>query len=118
MPNSFMPATAQILQPLTDALYRGPRGKAAVSWIKEMEAAFQAARESLADTALLDHPAADAELVLVTDTSALHVGGVLQQQRRRGQSWRPLGFYSKKLSQAEATENCWLFTSPLFTFSI
>jgi RNase H-like domain found in reverse transcriptase/Reverse transcriptase (RNA-dependent DNA polymerase) len=97
----FVPAAAQILRPLTDALGGGPRGKAAVTWSEEMSAAFQAARESLADTALLDHPAAAAELALVTDASASHVGAVLQQ-RRRGQSWRPIGFYSKKLSQAEA----------------
>jgi RNase H-like domain found in reverse transcriptase len=97
----FVPAAAQILRPLMDTLGGGPRGKAVVTWNEERTAAFQAARESLADTALLDHPAAAAELVLVTDASASHVGAVLQQ-RQRGQSWRPIGFYSKKLSQAEA----------------
>jgi RNase H-like domain found in reverse transcriptase len=97
----FVPAAAQILRPLTDALGGGSRGKAAITWSEEMTAAFRAARESLADTALLDHPAAAAELALVTDASASHVGAVLQQ-RRRGQAWRPIGFYSKKLSQAEA----------------
>jgi RNase H-like domain found in reverse transcriptase len=66
-----------------------------------MEAAFLAAREILVDSVLLDHLDAAAELALVTDASASHMGAVLQQWQR-GQLWRPLGFYSKMLSQAEA----------------
>jgi hypothetical protein len=63
--------------------------------------AFRLARTALAETALLDHPAADAQLSLVTDASATHIGGVLQQ-KRRGSTWRPLGFFSQKLSPAQA----------------
>jgi RNase H-like domain found in reverse transcriptase len=55
----------------------------------------------LADTALLDHPAATSAISLVTDASASHIGAVLQQ-RWRGQPWRPLGFFSQKLSAAES----------------
>jgi hypothetical protein len=66
----FVPAPAQILPPLTDALGGGPRSKALVSWTEKMEASFLAARESLTDTALLDHPAAAADLALVTNTLA------------------------------------------------
>jgi hypothetical protein len=97
----FVPAAAAILRPLTDALAGAPRGTAAVEWNEAREAAFIAAREALTSTALLDHPAADAQLALVTDASATHAGPVLQQ-RRRGQPWRPLGFFSQKLSAAEA----------------
>jgi hypothetical protein len=43
---------------------------------------------------------AGAELALVTDASATHVG-VVVQQRRRGEAWRPLGFFSAQLSKAE-----------------
>jgi hypothetical protein len=63
-----------------------------------MRAAFGAA---LAETAMLDHPASNAELSLVTDASCSHLGAVLQQRSRGGQ-WRPLGFFSKKLSSAES----------------
>jgi hypothetical protein len=63
--------------------------------------AFSAAREALANTALLDHPAAEAQLALVTDASGTHAGTVLQQ-RRQGQPWRPLVFFSQKLSAAES----------------
>jgi hypothetical protein len=96
----FVPAAAAILRPLTDALAGLPRGTAAVEWTKARQAAFSAAREALASTALLDYPAAGAQLALVTDASATHAGAVLQQ-RRRGQPWRPLGFFSQKLSAAE-----------------
>jgi RNase H-like domain found in reverse transcriptase/Reverse transcriptase (RNA-dependent DNA polymerase) len=96
----FVPAAAAILRPLTDALSGSPSGTAAVPWSAASMAAFEAARAALADTALLDHPAADSQLSLVTDASATHVGAALQQ-RRRGQGWRPLGFFSQKLSPAE-----------------
>jgi RNase H-like domain found in reverse transcriptase len=95
-----VPAAARILRPLTDALRGGGSGKVAVQWSEAMKAAFSAARVALADTALLAHPAADAELSLVTDASLSHVGAVLQQ-RRRGHGLEPLGFFSKKLRAAE-----------------
>jgi hypothetical protein len=47
----------------------------------------------------LTHPLPDAVLSLATDASDTHIGGVLQQ--REGGSWRPLGFFSRKLSAAE-----------------
>jgi RNase H-like domain found in reverse transcriptase len=72
-----------------------------VKWSADMAAAFEKAKNSLADTALLDHPAASAAISLVTDASASHIGAVLQQ-RRRGQPWRPLGFFSQKWSAAES----------------
>jgi RNase H-like domain found in reverse transcriptase/Reverse transcriptase (RNA-dependent DNA polymerase) len=96
----FVPRAAAIIRPLTDALRSDRPGTAVVSWLAAMQAAFDAARSALASTALLDHPAADAELSLVTDASASHVSGVLQQ-RRPGQNWQQLGFYSQKLSAAE-----------------
>jgi RNase H-like domain found in reverse transcriptase len=65
-----------------------------------MSAAFEASKAALAATTLLDHPAAAAELSLVTDASATHLGAVLQQ-KRPGSSWRPLAFYSRKLSDTE-----------------
>jgi hypothetical protein len=94
----FVTAAAKILKPLTDALAGGQRGSAQLNW---SAAAFADARVALADTALLDHPAAAAELSLATDTSATHIGGVLQQ-RRPGKGWTLLGFFSKKLPETES----------------
>jgi cleavage and polyadenylation specificity factor subunit 1 len=96
----FVPAAAAILRPLTDALAGSPRGTAVVEWTEARQTAFTAAREALASSALLDHPAAGAQLALVTDASATHAGAVLQQWRR-GQPWQPLGFFSQKLSATE-----------------
>jgi RNase H-like domain found in reverse transcriptase len=45
--------------------------------------------------------ATTAAISLVTDASAMHVDAVLQQ-RRRGQPWKLLGFFSQKLSVAES----------------
>ncbi len=56
-----------------------------------------AAREAVSSATLLAHPDPTAELVLVTDASASHIGGVLQQRPNKSSPWRPLGFYSKKL---------------------
>jgi hypothetical protein len=96
----FIPAAARVVLPLTRALRGGPRGDQPLDWSAEMAAAFEAARRSLSSTAVLQHPVHGAELSLVTDASATHVGAVIQQ-RRPGQGWRPLGFFSAQLDKAQ-----------------
>jgi hypothetical protein len=66
-----------------------------------MEAAFQAAKSSLASAATLAHPSPSAELGLMVDASSTHVGASLQQ-RRGGGTWEPLGFFSRKLNTAQS----------------
>ncbi len=97
----FIPAAARVVLPLTRALRGGPRGDPPLDWSVEMVAAFDAARKSLSSTAVLEHPIPDADLSLVTDASATHVGAAIQQQRP-GQGWRPLGFFSAQLDKAQA----------------
>jgi RNase H-like domain found in reverse transcriptase/Reverse transcriptase (RNA-dependent DNA polymerase) len=94
----FVPAAAAVIRLLTDALCSNPAGSAPVKWSAVMLAAFEASKAALAATMMLDHPAA--VLSLVTNASATHLGAVLQQ-KRPGSSWRPLAFYSRKLSDAE-----------------
>jgi RNase H-like domain found in reverse transcriptase len=96
----FMPRAVAIIRLLTDVLRGNRPGTAVVSWLAAMEAAFATARSALVSTPLLDHPAADAELSMVTNASAFHVSSMLQQ-RQPGQHWRLLGFYLQKLSTAE-----------------
>jgi RNase H-like domain found in reverse transcriptase len=97
----FVPAAAQLLKPLTDALQGGLKPHAKFKWTGDKLAAFDAARAAITDTTLLDHPLPAADLALITDASGSHVGAVLQQ--RKGQeSWRPLGFFSQKLSPTES----------------
>ncbi len=92
----FIPAAAKVILPLTRALRGGPKGSAILAWTPAMSTAFLAARGALSSSA-----AAGAEISLVTDASATHVGAVVQQ-RRHGRAWRPLGFFSAQLNKAEA----------------
>jgi RNase H-like domain found in reverse transcriptase/Integrase zinc binding domain len=95
-----VPKAAAILKPLTDALRGSVRGPQLVAWSTPRLAAFSAAKAALAAACRLDFPAHGAELSLVTDASASHAGAVLQQ-RRRGQQWRPLGFFSVRLDSPQ-----------------
>ncbi len=78
----FIPAAAKLVLPLTRALRGGPKGATLLAWSPAMAAAFQAARSSLSSSVVLAHPVAGAELSLVTDASATHVGAVVQQRHR------------------------------------
>ena len=93
----FLPAIARTLKPLTDLLRGSPK---TLSWPPEAAAAFTQAKAALVTAVLLSHPAPRATLSLAVDASDSHVGGVLQQLE--GRSWRPLAFFSHKLSPTEA----------------
>jgi hypothetical protein len=62
--------------------------------------AFQNAKCLLAAAVPLQHPAPQAELSLATGTSDTHIGGIVQQ--KSGDHWRPLGFFSRKLTDTES----------------
>ncbi len=62
----------------------------------EAQEAFQNAKRLLAVAVPLQHPAPQAELYLATDASDTHIGGV--RQHKSGDHWRPLGFFSRKLT--------------------
>ncbi len=96
----FIPAAARIVSPLTRALRGGPKGSTPLVWSAAMRDSFAAARQALSSSAVLVHPAKGAEISLVTGESATHVG-VTIQQRRPGQAWRPLGFFSAQLNKAQ-----------------
>jgi cleavage and polyadenylation specificity factor subunit 1 len=74
----FLPSAARILRPLTDALRGGAKPSAAVDWTPAMQSAFDTMKEALAAATLLAHPEPRAQLSLVTDASADHVGAALQ----------------------------------------
>jgi hypothetical protein len=97
----FVPAAAKIVKPLTDALQGGLRPQHQIQWSAAQHDAFLAAKAAIAATTQLAHPSPAAEMALVTDASGTHVGAVLQQRVGR-QPWRPLGFFSQKLSTAES----------------
>ena len=97
----FVPRAAGILRPLTDALRGNPAQSAAVEWTEERQQAFQAAKEALSRATTLAHPRQRAELALMVDASAEHVGAALQQRTSERHPWEPLGFFSQKLSPTE-----------------
>ena len=94
----FLPQAARTLLPLTAAL-SGNLPKQ-LPWDAEKETAFLRAQAVLIATVVLAHPDPAAVLSLATDTSDTHISGVLQQ--RSGRDWRPLGFFSRKLSPTES----------------
>ena len=96
----FIRGAACLLKPLTDAT-RGPGSQnTPLTMVADMQQAFSAAKSALVGAAMLTHPRADAEVSLAVDASDKHVGGVLQQWDLN--AWRPLAFYSRKLTGAES----------------
>jgi cleavage and polyadenylation specificity factor subunit 1 len=93
----FLPGIAGTLQPLTDLLRGNPK---TLVWTEGAAAAFCAAKDALTAATVLAHPLPGAIISLATDASDTHIGGVLQQLTSG--SWRPLAFFSRKLSPAES----------------
>jgi hypothetical protein len=92
----FLPAIARTLKPLTDLLKGNPKH---LVWSDSAAAAFTAAKAALIAAVPLSHPAEDTVIALAVDASDSHVGAALQQLENR--AWRPLAFFSKKLSPTE-----------------
>ncbi len=97
----FLPRAAQFLKQLTDSLKGSPRPAEQLHWSPEMLAAFQTAKAAVAKATFLVHPSPGAEICLMVDASADHVGAALQQRSSPSAPWRPLGFFSKKLEPAQ-----------------
>jgi hypothetical protein len=92
----FLPSVAKTLKPLTDLLRGSPKR---LEWTQQADAAFAAAKTALIAAVPLSHPAPGATLALAVDASDTHVGATLQQLENR--AWRPLAFFSRKLSPTE-----------------
>ncbi len=97
----FLPNIARTLWPLTDALHSGRKGADKLDWSAAMDATFAGAKQSLLTATHLAHPTVGAELSVVVDASATHVGACLQQRLPGRKVWQPLGFFSKKLEAAQ-----------------
>jgi hypothetical protein len=93
----FIAKRAQVLKPLTDLLKGGAK---TLEWTVSAQEAFQNTKRLLAAAVPLQHPAPNAELSLATDACDTYIGVVMQQ--KSGDHWRPLGFFSRKLTDTES----------------
>jgi len=97
----FVPKAARLHRRLTEVLKGSPNPKTPVAWTAEMPTGFQAAKDALRSATGLAFPRPQAELALMVDTSAEHVGAALQQRATPAAPWEPLGFFSRKLDSAQ-----------------
>lgn len=93
----FVPNAAHLQAPLHSIL-SGPKVKGShpVNMTSELLQAFEDCKSSLSKATLLAHPDPTAQLAIFTDASETSIGAVLQQLV--GDTWRPLAFYSHKLT--------------------
>lgn len=95
----FIPRCADILSPL-NALLRGTSTNShTLQWNPAALAAFQEAKNALAQATFLVHPKPDAPVNVMTDASDVAIEAVLQQYLDG--KWCPLSYFSHKLSPTE-----------------
>lgn len=70
-----------------------------IEWSDECLKALEFCKESIANSALLAHPVAEAQFSLLVDASNVGIGSVLQQAYHG--VIQPLSFFSRKLTMAE-----------------
>ena len=95
----FIPHAADLLRPLNELLPSLTTSTKTVTWTEETQAAFQAAKEALANATLLSYLHPVVPLVIMSDASDVAVGAVLQQWVD-GQ-WHPIAYFSRKLTPPE-----------------
>lgn len=91
-----LPRLAEHLAPLNGLNRRKAK---TVAWTPDTVEAFYRARDSITEFCALTFLSDVGSLRLTTDASNTAIGGVLEQLQQ--ETWRPLGFYSKKLAGPE-----------------
>lgn len=96
----FVPGAANLQAPL-NTLLSGPQAKGSkpIDLSPQQLQAFEDCKVGLTRATLLSHPISAAELSIQTDASNVAIGAVLQQ--KVGEEWKPLGFFSRKLSPTQ-----------------
>ena len=92
----FMPGIAEALAPLH--VVASGKGND-VAWSDTCQRSFDAAKAALSEATLLTHPHPRAPTSITVDASNTAIGGQLEQLQ--GKAWRPVAFFSKKLSAAQ-----------------
>lgn len=96
----YLPNAAETQAVLHDYL-KGARknDKRKINWTDEAKKQFEKCKDDLINATLLTFPDPDRSTALFTDASDQAVGAALQQYADAG--WKPMAFYSKKLSSAQ-----------------
>lgn len=95
-----IPNAATLQAPLNKYLHNSKkRDKTEILWNEEATQAFYNCKKSIENATLLSHPHHSVPLALMCDASNLSAGAVLQQ--RVNNRWQPLGYFSKKFSDAQ-----------------
>lgn len=84
-------------------LYAASNKRGPLMWNNLLEAQFQVAKEALKNAATLAYPKQGAPLCISSDASGFGMAGVLEQYEEG--HWRPLAFFSKKMTPAEMQES-------------
>ena len=98
----FIPKLAETLAPIhahLATLLTKPNTPRNFSWSEQCNTAFNKLKTELENLTMLVHPLDNTKFSITTDASNTAIGAVLQQQHNK--CWEPLGFYSKKLTNAE-----------------
>jgi cleavage and polyadenylation specificity factor subunit 1 len=91
---------AEVQQKLNGYLHNAKKkDRTPIEWTQEAIDAFEKCKIQLKNAVILSHPIPDVPLAIMTDASDTCAGGVLQQFVNN--EWRPLGFFSKKFSDAQ-----------------
>ncbi|KAG6457967.1 hypothetical protein O3G_MSEX010581 [Manduca sexta] len=95
-----LPKAAEIQAKLNVFLHNSKKkDKSRIPWTDESIKAFEQCKQSLKRAVTLEFPSADAPISLMTDCSNTCAGAVLQQKEK--DTWKPLGFFSTRLSDAQ-----------------
>lgn len=98
---SHIPNAAEIQSELYKYIRKTKKNdKTPIVWTTEAETQFEKCKLGLQQAATLSHPSSDTPLALMTDASDACLGAALHQMTSDGQ-WKPLGYYSKKLTAAQ-----------------
>ncbi|EAL58701.1 gag-pol polyprotein [Wolbachia endosymbiont of Drosophila ananassae] len=96
----FIPNAIQHQAPLVQLIPGNKKNDSTpINWTTETIDKFNSCKNSLAQAALLAHPAPNANLSLSTDASNIAVGAVLHQVINS--EYQPMGFFSIKLSETQ-----------------
>lgn len=95
-----IPNAASTQAPLNVYLHNSKKkDKTQILWTEEASQAFAMCKKNIENATMLAHPHISVPLALMCDASNFCAGAVLQQYVNN--AWQPLGYFSKKLSDAQ-----------------